>query len=293
MGGPFEICNVLIIITTVVVSCIGFQSRSFEEKYIFEPESILAWKQYYRLVTSGFLHADWQHLAMNMVSLYFFGPMLELFLGKGLFLAVYFGSIIGGSLLSLYVHRHHEYRAYGASGGVCGVIFAYLLMFPGTRLYSFPLPFPIPAWLYALLFIGGSFYCLRTGRDNVGHGAHLGGAIIGFGIVAAAHPSVAEENLKVFLLVLVPSLFVLGYLWYNPLFLPLVAFVGRRVRRGGSAGGLPKYKQDARRMDAILDKVAAEGIHSLTAEERALLEEASEGYRRRGDSKRPESGLAI
>jgi hypothetical protein len=112
-------CSLLIILVTCVVSWFGFRSRIFEEKYIFNPEAILAGKDYHRLVTSGFLHAGWSHLLMNMLSLYFFGPPLEYWLGKAQLLLIYFGAIIGGNLLSLYIHRHHDYRAYGASGGVC------------------------------------------------------------------------------------------------------------------------------------------------------------------------------
>src|SRR5256886_3561690 len=122
MYGP-PVITFLLIVVTCVFSYQGFKSFTFERKYIFSPEAILAGKQYHRLVSSAFLHADWRHLIFNMVSLYLFGSGLELFLGKAQFLLVYFGSIVGGDLLSLYVHRHHVYYAYGASGGVSGVIF--------------------------------------------------------------------------------------------------------------------------------------------------------------------------
>src|SRR5207237_4237613 len=113
---------------TGVCSFFGFRSYAVEEKYIFDLERILAGKQYYRLVTSAFLHADWRHLILNLLSLYFFGSSVEMSLGTAQFLLIYFGAVIGGNLLSLYVHRLHDYRAYGASGGVCGIIFAYILM---------------------------------------------------------------------------------------------------------------------------------------------------------------------
>src|SRR6184192_961607 len=118
MYGP-PVITFLLIVVTCVFSYQGFKSFTFERKYIFNPEAILAGKEYHRLVTSAFLHANWQHLIFNMMSLYFFGAGLEAHLGKPQFLLVYFGSIIGGDLLSLFVHRHHDYRSYGASGGVC------------------------------------------------------------------------------------------------------------------------------------------------------------------------------
>src|SRR5262249_2806449 len=150
-------CTVLLMLATGVCSFFGFRSYSLEEKYIFNPQRILADKEYYRLVTSAFLHADWRHLFLNLFSLYFFGTYVELVLGKAQFLLIYFAAIIGGNLLSLYVHRLHDYRAYGASGGVCGIIFAYVLMSPGGKI---GIPFfsvSIPGWLYAIGFIFASF----------------------------------------------------------------------------------------------------------------------------------------
>src|SRR5690349_24591257 len=88
------------ILVTVAFSCAAFARPELEERFIFDPERILAWKQYYRLVTSGFLHADWRHLALNMISLYFFGPILEFQFGAEQFLGIYLGSIVGGNLLS-------------------------------------------------------------------------------------------------------------------------------------------------------------------------------------------------
>src|SRR5262249_11658832 len=150
----------------------------------------------------GFLHADWRHLGLNMISLYFFGPALEVLFGADQFLAIYLGSIIGGNLLSLYVHRHHEYRAYGASGGVCGVIFAHILLWPGGSIGFFMLPVAIPGWLYAILFMAGSFYAMKAGRDNIGHDSHLGGAIVGLLITAALQPWAVRQNWQIFLLIL-------------------------------------------------------------------------------------------
>jgi len=160
------VCNLLVIGLTCLISWRGFRSRAVEENYVFEPEAILARKEYYRLVTSGFLHADLWHLLINMFSLYMFGQSVELVLGPGNFLLIYFGSVIGGGLLSLYVHRHHAYRAYGASGGVCGIIFAYILLFPGAGIYQFPVPFAIPAWLYAIGFLTLSFFGMASNNKG-------------------------------------------------------------------------------------------------------------------------------
>ncbi len=293
MEAPTGLCTTLIILLTSVISYLGFRSRAVEERYIFDPERILAEKEYHRLLTSSFLHADWLHLGMNMLSLYWFGPALELFLGKAHFLLIYFGAVAGGGLLALYVHRHHEYRAYGASGGVCGIIFAYILLFPGAGILAFPLPFVIPGWLYAIGFLLASFYGLKTARGNIGHDAHLGGAIVGLLITAGLHPQTVRYNLRVFLIVLGASILLLIYLWLNPLFLPLSSFFGRRSLTKRRFSALPRHKQEAKQVDAILEKVRKGGMDTLTEEEKTTLQEVSAKYQRRAESKKPESGLAI
>src|SRR2546427_4329179 len=221
MNEPSSLITSLLMLLTGVFSYLGFRNRAVEEKYIFHPTSILAGKEYYRLVTSAFLHADWGHLLFNMISLYLFGRNVELLVGKEHFLLIYFGAVVGGNLLSLYVHRHHYYFSYGASGGVCGIIFAYMLLFPGSRISMYFIPIWIPAWLYAIGFMLYSFYGMKEGnKGNIGHDAHLGGAIIGLLITSALAPSSVRENLRIFLIVLLGGVGLLVYLWFNPLFFP-------------------------------------------------------------------------
>jgi membrane associated rhomboid family serine protease len=294
MNEPIALCNALIIGVTCLVSWLGFRSRAFEEKYIFEPEAILAWKEYYRLLTSGFLHVGWWHLLVNMVSLYLLGRYVELLFGAGHFLLIYFGSIIGGNLLSVYVHRHHEYRAYGASGGVCGIIFAYILLVPGASISQFPMPFAIPGWLYAIGFIAVSFIGMKANnRGNIGHDAHLGGAIVGLLIAAALHPEMARANWRIFLLVLTAAVLLLVYLWINPMFLPSGSFFGHRSNKMSRSAKVPSYKREILEIDAVLEKISKKGMESLSEEERNLLANASAKSQRRAESKKPESGLAI
>ncbi len=293
MYGPTGVVTFATIAVTVGISCLAFARPELEDKLIFDPERILAWKQYYRLLTSGFLHADWRHLGLNMVSLYFFGPSIEVVLGFQEFLYIYLGAIIGGSLLSLYVHRHHEYRAYGASGGVCGVIFAHILLWPGSSIGFFMLPVAIPGWLYVIFFMAGSFFAMKAGRDNVGHDAHLGGAIIGLLITAGLHPMAVRYNWKIFLMVLIGAAGLLVYLWRNPVLVFSSAPLPFLRRTKGRRSRLPSYKQEVLDLDAVLEKVSSEGMESLNKEERALLERFSSKYQSRSDSRKPDSGLAI
>src|ERR1041385_192241 len=286
------IITFVLIVVTCVFSYQGFKSFEFSRKYIFNPEAILAGKEYHRVVTSAFLHADWRHLIFNMVSLYFFGSQLELGLGKAQFLLIYFGAIVGGSLLSLYVHRHHHYLAYGASGGVCGAIFGVILLNPWASIASFPVPIPIPGWLYAIGYLLYSFFGMKEHRGDVGHDAHLGGAIIGFLITAGLNPRAVQAHPLMFLVALVGAILLLLYLWWNPLFLPISNLFGPIRWKRDSNAPTPR-KRKTLQVDAILDKIAKSGIQSLSDEEKRALGDASSKYQRQADSKKPQSGLAI
>jgi membrane associated rhomboid family serine protease len=294
MTEPIPIFNFLIIGLTTLMSWLAFRNPVLEDKYIFEPRAILADKEYYRLVSSAFLHSGWGHLLLNMISLYFFAGPLENMFGARDFLMIYLGAIIGGDLLSLYVHRHHDYRAYGASGGVCGVIFAYLLLFPGASIQQFGLP-AIPGWLYAIGFMVSSFIAMKADKGNIGHDAHLGGAIIGLLVAAALHPWYAQTNWKLFTIVLSAAILLLIYLWMNPLFLSMRAFTGPHLRRRTRwrSANIPSHKREALQIDAILEKINKTGMDSLSVVERELLLTASAKFQSRAESKKPESGLAI
>jgi MFS family permease len=147
--------------------------------------------------------------------------------------------------------------------------------------------------LYAIGFMVGSFIAMKQAKGNMGHAAHLGGAIVGLLIAAGLHPEAAAHNWKIFLLVLGLAILLLIYLWLNPLFLPVLPFLDRPFQAKRRRLDWPKHKQESLQVDAILDKIAESGAHSLTADERAFLEQVSGKLRRRAESKKPESGLTI
>src|ERR1700754_1606836 len=125
------IIGLILIIANFAISYKGFTNEAFFDRYKFEVDKILINKDYKRLVTSGFLHVSWSHLIFNMISLYFFSGV-ESYLGSGRFLIIYFSSLVGGELLSLLVHKNHgEYSSVGASGAICGIIFAAIAILPG------------------------------------------------------------------------------------------------------------------------------------------------------------------
>jgi membrane associated rhomboid family serine protease len=266
------IATILIIVATGIISFPAFKDDALRGRLIFSPRAILADKEYYRVVTSAFLHADWQHLFFNMISLGLFGQTMEPAIGIGRFVLIYFASIIGGSLLSLCLHRNHEYSALGASGGVCGIVFSSVFLFPGESIGALFLPFGIPGWLYAILFLGSEFYGGRRQQTNIGHDAHLGGAIIGLLTTTALFPEIVRGSPWLYATVIVLTLGMFVYFWKNPLNLPLANRFGRT--------SMPREKPrnhnpNAEEVDAVLEKVSREGIQSLTKKERVILEKAS------------------
>jgi membrane associated rhomboid family serine protease len=308
----YAYCNLLVIAITCWVSFLGFRDPAFKEKYIFWPEAILAWGQPYRLITSGFLHLDPMHLARNMVCLYFFGPLIERVFGPAQFLAIYMAALIGGSLLALYVHRYHDYRALGASGAVAGIIFAYILLFPGGNINVYFVPLGIPSWLFAIIYLVGSFYAMQRGMTNVGHDAHLGGALVGLFTAASFHPSAIRYNPWWFSGITLGTFLLFIYMARNPLFLPLEgidltqkkppltkwpAWLSIRngfnfLRKKNAAASRP-FSPSERQADAILRKISESGFDSLTKEEKEMLVEISNKYRRRAVRENPKSGFPL
>lgn len=275
-----SVFTILIIVATVYISFLGFNNLPVVERYVFCPQYILRDKQYYRLITSSFLHADWQHLAFNMFSLYAFGHRIEHVFGALVFLTIYFASIIGGDLLSLLVHRHHIYRAYGASGGVCGMIFAYIFLFPGSGISMFFVPVSIPAWLYAIVFLLGSFYGIKRSWGNIGHDAHLGGAIIGLVTATFLHPEIIGDSPKLYTIVMGLSILLLIYLIKNPLFLSLNSFTHSFQTFHPTTKQPLTREQEMRRINVLLDKISRSGMQSLTREEHKFLLTASRKSKR-------------
>lgn len=197
---------VLIVLITinVIVSLKGFSDSSFFRKYEFHLGSIKAGEQI-RMLTSGFLHVDITHLAFNMLTLYFFAPVVIDTFGSNYFLVVYFASLIAGSLLTFYIHKdEYYYRAVGASGAVTGVIYSSILLYPEMSLYLFFIPIPIPGYIFGIGYLLYSLYGMKSRTDNIGHTAHFGGAIGGYLVTLLKEPEMIYTNTKMVILLLIP-----------------------------------------------------------------------------------------
>jgi len=178
--------TLVIIIFTCLVSFMAWNNRSLFDKLIFNPYSVYHRKEYFRLFSSGLLHADMTHLFINMFVLYSFGRVIEqvyekyMPLGLSMYIIFYVVSIAAANLKTLFDHKNNMwYNAVGASGAVSAVVFAFVLFAPLEKIYFFDL-LPIPAFLYGFLYLGYSQYMAKKGQDNIGHDAHFYGAVFGF-----------------------------------------------------------------------------------------------------------------
>ena len=198
-----NIALIIIIAINAIVSYKGFNDMEFFRKYEFHIGSIRAGEQY-RMITSAFLHADIMHLAFNMLTLYFFAPVVIGFLGMWTFILVYFVSLVAGSLLTLFFHKDdYWYRAIGASGAVTGILYSSILLAPDMMLslYFF---IPIPAYVFGIGYLLYSIYGMKAKNDNIGHVAHFGGAIGGYAITLSREPHMIYDNTLMVILLLVP-----------------------------------------------------------------------------------------
>ena len=178
--------TLILIALNVLFSFIGFSNNTFLSKTIGWPYYEKRNKEYYRFITSGFLHADWVHLFFNMFTLYFFGRNVELLLslsalgGKFSYLALYFLGLIVADIPSYIKHKNDsEYRSLGASGAVSAVIFASIIFSPWKSIYLYG-AIQISATVYAVLYIVYCIYMGKKNQDNVNHDAHLWGSVFGF-----------------------------------------------------------------------------------------------------------------
>lgn len=209
--------TIVLIAICSLVSLMGFRDHDFFHRYSFWIAPLQHQQQQYRLITAGFLHVDWAHLGFNMFSLYLFGEELERALGNLQYGLLAFISLVGGNLVSLWIHRSNShYQAVGASGMVSGLIFSAIILFPDIRIGIIFLPIFIPGWIFGLLFVGISIFGMQAQRDNIGHEAHLGGAIAGLLYTLAIRPEAALAHWQQVLLLLIPSL----VLFYGAVFQP-------------------------------------------------------------------------
>lgn len=290
MGGRIDIVTLGLLAANLIFSLVAMNNFELKSRFVFNVGAILNRKEYYRLITGNFLHGSMGHLFVNMLSLYFCGGAVYQKFGAGGYLLIYFGSMLGGDLLSLLVQRKNfAYSALGASGAIAGIIFAFVYAVPDATFLLFFL-LPCPAWLFALLFVGYSLFGIRTRSGNFAHEGHLGGAIMGMLLAIVLMPEVLAANWWIVALLVTPTALMIVIVVTRPELL--------MGKFGSRSGGIPrnnpfqrrrpgprivrdeperKYHSQREELDALLDKVAQKGYGGLTKKEKQRLDELSGG----------------
>lgn len=166
----------------------AFRKGVSAQRFLFTPSLAARGQNLEGAVLSQFSHADIGHLIFNMLTLYFFGPVVERLLGYHL-LTIYFAAGIFALLLVFILRRANpEYRVLGASGSITGVLFASIVLNPSMSIYFIFIPVPIPSPVFAVIYLVMSTLLMSKGVGNVSHEAHLGGALTGLLLAAVLSP---------------------------------------------------------------------------------------------------------
>ena len=194
----------LLIAFNVLMSYKGFSNIGFFERHKFSI-SALNQKQYFRLVSSGFLHVDSAHLVFNMFALYMFGDYVIQNTGVYLFVLIYMFSLLAGNIFTYINHKDElNYSAVGASGAVSGIVYSSILFFPEMQLVLIFFPIPIPGNVFGILYLLYTLFGMKSRRDKIGHTAHFGGAVSGFAITLLIFPSLIYTQSYLITLMLIP-----------------------------------------------------------------------------------------
>ncbi|WP_225763583.1 rhomboid family intramembrane serine protease [Stenotrophomonas sp. Marseille-Q4652] len=186
----------ILIAITGLVSWMAFNNRKLADRLILWPPAIDRHRQYDRLVTYGFIHADFAHLLFNMITLYFFGRLIERIMvqvtGSLLTYPAFYLAALVVSILPSYLRnqKNPNYLSLGASGAVSAVLFAFILVSPWSLIFVFFIP--APAILYAVFYVGYSIWMDRRGGDRINHSAHLAGAAFGVLFMVMMEPRVLQ-----------------------------------------------------------------------------------------------------
>ena len=194
-----------VILANIVFSYKGFRDRAFFDKYKFNPNAIKKGENI-RYLSSGFLHVSQGHLFVNMFTLFFFAPVVIRLLGDVNFILIYMVSLYVGNMITYRINKNKlNYNAVGASGAVMGVVYSSILLYPNMTLYFIIIP--MPAYVFGLLYLWYSIYSMKNVRDNIGHEAHLGGAIAGFFLTIILNPGILVDSFVTVLILMIPIIY--------------------------------------------------------------------------------------
>lgn len=189
----------ILTVITFLISLQAFNNISFFEKYKHSPYKVYHYKEYYRLLTSGFLHGSWAHLLINLFVFWQFGDFVENYIfysvfgktiGAVLYLLLVLLAIVAGNIHSTIKHKDNSYYgSIGLSGAVSAILFSYVLMNPWSKIYLYAI-IPIYTVVAAVLYLGYSQWASKNSSDNVDHSAHFYGAVFGLIYTIAVYPKI-------------------------------------------------------------------------------------------------------
>ncbi len=197
--------TLILIAVTSLVSILCFTGTLNGNKLLFNAYSVWHRKEWYRIFSYGAVHGGWGHLLFNMLTLYFFGPVVERYFaaafgepaGPILFVVLYITSLAVSTVGDLIKYRDDwNYNAVGASGAVSAILFASILFEPKMGIYIFMAPIPIPGFIFAPLYLLYCWYMARRNIDNIGHSAHFWGAVYGLVFPLVCKPSILTHFLN-------------------------------------------------------------------------------------------------
>lgn len=194
---------------TVAVSWYSFDKPQLLTKLLLNPYAVLRNREYYRFITSGFVHANFSHLLWNMFSFYFFGMVVEYYfgylfgaMGSLLFILLYLIAIIISDMPSYFKHKDNPgYNSLGASGGVAAVVFASILFQPTQNICLYAV-LCFPGFIFGIAYLIGSYYYGKKGKSNINHAAHIYGALVGLVFCVILFPRIVPlffEQIKIWI----------------------------------------------------------------------------------------------
>ena len=202
-----------LILSIVLISLNALKNNSNFEKFKLNVGKVNS-GEYYRLISSGFLHGDLQHLLFNCFTLFIFGDTVIMRLGEINFVLLYFSCLVFSGWLSVYFNKNnYYYSAVGASGAVIGVVYSSILLYPSMKLAFIFFPIPMPAYLFAVGYLLYSLYGVKKLNDGIGHEAHVGGALSGLIITCLFKPDVITDSF--YLIVVMVAITIFGFLSIN------------------------------------------------------------------------------
>jgi membrane associated rhomboid family serine protease len=174
-----------------------YANQGLFHRWVLNPYTLYHDKKYSQVITSGLLHADMMHLLFNMVTFYFFAFQLESIIGTVQFVIIYFGSMILSDISTIIKHKDNpNYNSVGASGAIAGVLFSFILFSPMSKIMIFPIPIPIPAFIFGILYLVWCWYAARKAEDMINHDAHFWGALAGVVITLILNPQIVTYFLS-------------------------------------------------------------------------------------------------